>query len=98
MIRVSTEIETKLTDCNAVACAYNHSGTCRAIAVTIETPVPQCGTFIHTGTKAGFPATNAIVGACKASSCLFNNGMECEAEEIQMMLRNNQPVCAAFQN
>jgi len=84
--------------CDITDCAYNMDNTCHTIAITIgDTAHPRCDTFCQSTMKGGDMSCFANVGACKVSACSFNSGLECQASEISVGYKEQEPDCLTFQ-
>ena len=85
-----------VTDCRALNCFYNRSGSCKTIGINVGGPEPLCDTYINTGSKGGIFNKRAHVGACKVETCLHNEALECMAEEIRVIFRDDRALCGSF--
>jgi hypothetical protein len=45
----------------------------------------------------GFPDVKGEIGACLASSCRFNNKLECQAAEVNVTSDDKHADCTTFQ-
>ena len=97
MLKTQSKVTARIIDCQAYECSFNHRGECRAVGINIGGPEPLCDTFIRTESKGGNLSTTAIVGACKVEVCQFNKALECMAEEIQVVMNNDQAICGTYQ-
>jgi len=73
---------------------------CHAIAITIGTvDAPRCDTFCEflMKGKGGDLGSIGSVGACKVPSCIYNTGLECQAIEIFVGYKDEEPECLTFQ-
>ena len=87
----------KVSECQVDGCAYNASGMCHAMAITIgDMAHPQCDTFCPESAKGGDESCVAAVGACKTSSCMHNAKLECQASDIQVGYVGSEPDCLTF--
>src|SRR5689334_12023902 len=70
---------TRITECEVTDCAYNKHKSCHTLAITIGGPeiCPQCDTYVTSDQAAGILDMKAGVGACKVSTCTFNESLEC---------------------
>jgi len=90
----------KVAKCKVYDCAYNIREICHAMAITIGyAENPKCDTFCQFMMKAKAAESDCIatVGACKVSSCIYNVGLECQASEIIVAYKQQQPKCLTFQ-
>ena len=90
-----------VSQCSVSDCAYNTNNGCHARAITVgDTVRPGCDTYFSmpgsTHSKAG--QRTAGVGACKVSSCQFNEDFECVAEEIAVGHASNEINCLTYQS
>lgn len=88
----------KVTNCSVEDCAYNKGQQCHALAITIgDQTTPNCDTFcpISAG-EGGDPQIIAGVGACKTSSCKFNEHLECQAASIMVGRKGNEIDCLTY--
>jgi hypothetical protein len=84
-------------ECVATSCAYNHTGDCRAFAITIGSPDhAHCHTFIEMPVRGGVEAMIAQVGACKRADCRHNSGLECHAPAIRVGPDNDMADCLTY--
>lgn len=90
----------KVRGCQVSECVYNVDGLCHAVAITVgDENCPKCETFnsfynVGRGKDTG---RIAEVGACKASSCIFNVGRKCQSEGIKVDCIDTGPQCLTFQ-
>ena len=88
----------KVMKCEVSDCAYNMDNCCHAKAITIGNSMhPKCDTFCHSSVKGGGANCTAGVGACKTSSCTFNNNLECSAPGISVGYKEQEPDCLTCQ-
>lgn len=88
----------KVNQCDASECAYNTDHMCHALAVTIGDPdSPLCDTFFRTAEKGGEADSVAGVGACKTSSCRFNEKFECRAPGIEVGHKSEGIDCLTYE-
>ena len=84
-------------ECDAVGCAYNVDHACHARAITIgDGAHPGCDTFVETGKHVPDSEDRAGVGACKVSSCRYNQNLECEAGGIYVEVHDGDVECGTF--
>jgi hypothetical protein len=88
-----------VSQCKVTDCSYNDNQECHAYAITVggDEEHPQCDTFIHATGKGGDPGITAGVGACKVVDCRFNDSLECDAREIDVLYKGSEPDCGTFQ-
>ena len=90
----------KVRKCGITGCVYNVDNTCLAGAITVsDENCPRCDTFIGFSGSSNFQESGQIaeVGACKVSSCVYNSCMNCQAVEIVVDRREDEPRCVTFQ-
>ncbi len=86
-----------IMQCDAKGCAYNMDSTCHARGITVGDPqhMHLCDTMWkskeHTKRRDG-----AGVGACRETTCKFNEDLECQAEGIKVTLSGGQAQCGTF--
>lgn len=85
-------------DCQAKGCSFNHDRKCQTIGINVGGPEPLCDTFVSGSAKGGIHDANALVGACKVQTCMNNTSLECQAEGIRVVYKNNQAWCGSFQS
>jgi len=71
------------------------------LGITIG-PHGECNTYVHASTRSGstrsgFPKVKGGVGACIASSCKFNNQLECKASKIDVAIDDKHADCQTFE-
>jgi hypothetical protein len=76
-------------------CAYNKDNSCRTPGVTIG-PHAECNTYVHASSRGGFPGVKAGVGACTASSCKYNDSLECKAEKVAVSMDEKHADCQTY--
>lgn len=83
--------------CEAEACAYNGAHACHAAAITVgNSGSASCETFLSADVRGGYDDATATVGACKESSCVHNDRLECSAPEIDVDTSAGHAVCLTF--
>jgi hypothetical protein len=84
--------------CSVTDCAYNVDSDCHAKAITIGDGVhPGCDTYINGAGKHPVSGSSfAGVGACKVSSCVHNQDLECAATGIEVGIRNDMADCLTY--
>lgn len=90
----------KVLKCAMDECAYNVEGMCHAVAMNVGNGYcPRCETFNSASGSGRGEDTgrSAEVGACKVSSCLYNVGMDCQADGIVIDGLGSEPQCMTFQ-
>ena len=83
--------------CDAQECAYNLDGMCHARGITVGDMQQQlCDTMWNSShhTNRTGPAG---VGACRSTSCIHNEDLECQADGINVMLSGAEASCATFE-
>jgi len=91
----------KVMKCEVNDCAYNMDDGCHTMVITIgDSMNPRCDTFCLSSMKGGDTSCLAGVGACKISSCTYNNNLECEAPGISIGYKEQEqePDCMTFQS
>jgi hypothetical protein len=86
----------KITFCEMEECAYNNDKRCRAIAVSIGGPEPECITIEKKSKEGGIDTINGGVGACKTRDCMFNKGLICIAKNIEIVKRGSRGYCTSY--
>jgi hypothetical protein len=87
----------KVKKCDVLECAYNQEAMCHAIAITVGGgECPMCDTALKSEHKGGVMDMVAGVGACKVSTCQFNQDLECNANGIQVDIHGDHPECVTF--
>ena len=71
----------KVAGCSVTSCSYNHDG-CHAFAINVA-EAATCASFVEMPIKGGVDPTG-LVGACQQASCVYNDGLECHAQAIQV--------------
>lgn len=83
--------------CSATRCAYNVNTACHARAITIGDGVhPGCDTFLAGSGHTKESKRMAGIGACKVSSCKFNEDLECVTDSIRVGLISDKVNCMTF--
>lgn len=90
----------KVKKCDAGDCAYNSQNQCHAIAITVGhgEDHPMCDTFFQSESKSGQQNKIAGVGACKISSCEYNDSLECCAPSISVGRQSEEVDCLTFKH
>jgi hypothetical protein len=86
---------TVISECSMSNCAYNKEGSCHTLGITVG-PHAECNTYVHHSTRGGFPGVQGGIGACLASSCQFNDKLECKADEVDVTSDDKHADCATF--
>jgi len=82
--------------CSVMECAYNRETACHAGGITVEGPVPLCGTYFRSQRKGGIQETGTV-GACKNDGCVYNDSFECTASAIEVSIHyTDRPECDTF--
>lgn len=86
-------------ECDATDCAYNDDRICHALAITIGGPtgIPYCDTYTSNMEKGGDADVSGGVGACKVSTCEYNERLVCTAENIDVGFKDNKVACLTFE-
>jgi hypothetical protein len=89
-----------VSECSVTECAYNTSNCCHARAITVGDSVhPGCDTFLGLSGSASHAREKqrtAGVGACKMSSCQYNDDYECMADTIMIGNPGGQVNCLTY--
>ncbi|MFW6146028.1 MAG: DUF1540 domain-containing protein [Planctomycetota bacterium] len=87
-----------VSSCDVTQCAYNANGRCHAMAITIgDGSHPTCDTFCEGGSSSGGdPEAIATVGACKVASCMYNQRLECQADQVRVGYEGDEIDCLTF--
>ncbi len=89
----------KVISCDVTECAYNMNDMCHAMAITIgDTVHPRCDTLCMAANQQLDTSCNAGVGACKTSRCVYNQGFECMASDINVGYIADEVDCLTFRN
>jgi hypothetical protein len=90
----------KVKQCDVSECAYNSQNQCHAIAITVGhgEDHPMCDTFFQSETKSSQQNMIAGVGACKISSCEYNDSLECCAPSISVGRQSEEVGCLTFKH
>jgi len=86
----------QIINCIVTECAYNSNNMCRAMAITVGSACAACDTFTKQSQKAGIPDATGSVGACKISSCKYNDALECTANGIHVGRHEDHAECNTF--
>ena len=87
---------TAISKCNMSTCAYNKEGACHTLGITVG-PHAECNTYVHASSRGGFPDIKGGIGACTASSCKFNEKLECQASQVDVDVDAKHADCKTFQ-
>ena len=82
--------------CNQSTCAYNKDESCHTLGITVG-PHAECNTYVHASSKGGFPDVKSGIGACTASSCKYNDKLECQASKVDVAVDAMHADCKTFQ-
>ncbi len=86
-----------VSECSVTECAYNVSKNCHARAITVGDSVhPGCDTFMPESRHVKMTQTVAGIGACKTTTCKFNEDFECMTESIRVGMVRNEVNCMTF--
>ena len=62
------------------------------------TPYPICDTFTgQVASQCGDRSATGTVGACKVSTCEYNENLECVADGIMVGYAQGEPDCLTFE-
>lgn len=86
-----------VAQCTMIDCAYNMERSCHAKAITIgDNEAPNCDTLCCGSAHVHAQEIHAAVGACKVSTCSFNDDLECTAAQISVGRMNNSVGCLTY--
>jgi hypothetical protein len=71
-------------------------GGCHTLGISVG-PHAECNTYLHASNRGGYPEVKGGVGSCAASSCKFNNKLECQAPRIDVNIDDKHADCQTFQ-
>jgi len=57
----------------------------------------MCDTFFEAEAKGGDPEASGGVGACRSTSCMYNEGYECQAAQIVVGREEHPADCLTFE-
>jgi hypothetical protein len=88
-----------VTNCQVTDCCFNMDKQCHALAIQVGDAAahPICDTFTGQANQCGDQSAIAGVGACKASSCEYNENLECMAQGITVGYQQGEPDCLTFE-
>jgi hypothetical protein len=86
----------KIVECNAEECAYNNTGKCHAMAITVGSAEPSCDTFFAGNRKGGVPDMIGGVGACRMEDCKFNQSLECSLSGVNIKAHADHADCLTY--
>jgi hypothetical protein len=86
---------TNISKCSMSTCAYNKDNSCRTPGITVG-PHAECNTYVHASSRGGFDDVKSGVGACTASSCKFNESLECKAGKVDITVDEKHADCKTF--
>jgi hypothetical protein len=89
-----------ITDCRVTDCCYNSGQQCHALAIQVggDATHPVCDTYtVMQASQCGDRSATGSVGACKASSCEYNENLECIARGITVGYQGDEPDCLTFE-
>jgi hypothetical protein len=88
----------KVTSCEMMGCAYNRDKQCHALAINLgDHGCPECDTMAKEPVEAGSDDDQAGVGACRVSSCTFNDKLECAADNVAVGQFGDTAACQTYQ-
>jgi len=86
-----------ITKCMVSECAYNAASNCHARAITVGDSLhPHCDTFMKGSRHVKQIQQTAGIGACKTSTCKFNDDLECMAEGVHVGMVKSEANCMTF--
>jgi hypothetical protein len=96
---MTTMTMVRVQRCRVTQCCYNKDETCHTLAITVggNSEHPACDTFCDYPTKGGKESTIAGVGACKVSSCTYNQSLECTAPGITVGPGQDAADCLTYE-
>lgn len=88
----------QVSECSVTECIYNTKKSCHAKAITIGDSVnPGCDTYLAGSKHVQKSAQlQAGIGACKTSTCKFNDDFECNADSIRVGMVSSGVNCMTF--
>ncbi|OHB66008.1 MAG: hypothetical protein A2Y77_15365 [Planctomycetes bacterium RBG_13_62_9] len=89
-----------IAGCEVTDCCYNFDRKCHALAIQVGDGAthPVCDTYAGSqASQCGDPSASGNVGACKVSSCEYNQNLECMAQSITVGYREDEPDCLTFE-
>ncbi len=88
----------QIQQCEVEKCSYNQNQECHALAITVgHGSRPMCDTFWQAEMKGGDPSQNGRVGACRTVDCMFNQSLECQADNgISVGSMGDDADCLTF--
>lgn len=89
-----------IDNCGVSECSYNDMNNCRAVAITVggHSP-PLCDTHFVSGEAGGIKSMTGGIGACRESSCTFNESLECCSDSgVSIALQDGKPQCMTFES
>jgi hypothetical protein len=89
-----------VSECSIGECAYNANNACHARAITVGDSAvhPGCDTFLNSAPHSRARQITAGVGACKATSCRYNDDYECTTDKISVGHASSSICCLTYQN
>ena len=89
----------RVSHCEVSECSYNMDNRCHAMAITIgDSMHPHCDTMCVSDCKCSQKQNIAGVGACKTSTCVHNQSLECGAPEINVGFCDQDVDCLTFKS
>lgn len=86
----------EVSSCDVADCAYNLNTMCHARGITVGGPNDHLCDTTCTFRSHTHASELAGVGACKATGCMHNQDLECQADSIQVGLDGRQALCRTF--
>ncbi len=86
--------------CQVTDCCYNMDERCHALAIQVGDAAthPICDTYAgQAASQCGDRAATGNVGACKVSTCEYNESLECSASSIMVGYQQGEPDCLTFE-
>lgn len=86
-----------ISNCAVTDCAYNVTGSCGALAITVgDANNPRCDTYFAAVGHVSHTQIAAGVGACKVSACRHNHEFECTADIVKIGRPRGDAACLTF--
>jgi hypothetical protein len=97
--KMATITMVKVQRCQVTGCCYNTDEMCHALAITVggNAEHPACDTYCDLQAKGGNRSITAGVGACKVSSCTYNESLECNAPGITVGPGQDAADCLTYE-
>jgi hypothetical protein len=96
---MATTTMVRVQRCRVTECCYNLDEMCHTLAITVggNGEHPACDTFCDYRVKGGDESAIAGVGACKVTSCTYNESLECTAPGITVGPAQDPADCLTYE-